>query len=620
MTNTVDASTLADALGISKRAVQRRARSWPYLEVPSRGGKKRVYPIETLPEDVRVKLAVITSAAQSKRISAESWSSYEHVTDRLREIAKRRLPVVLALRRAIESGLKVTIAMNAVAREHGVPVSTIKKWWYGNANRPGVAKVEPPDYLPTLIPSYRGHRPRAEITPEAWDAIVSDYLRPEKPTLRSCYERLLRAARQQGWVVPSYWTVRRMIRLIPWQVISLARDGREVLLRKLGSQKRTREHLRPLEAVNADGHVFDVRVTFPDGRVGRPAIVAFSDVFSGMILSWRIGETINSHLVRLAFGDLLERFGIPEHLYIDNGREFAAKALTGGVKNRYRFQVREEDPIGLFVQLGVEVHWTTPYHGQSKPIERAFREFCDRIAKHPLARGAYTGNAPHSKPENYGERAMEWADFCRLVETEIKYYNEKPGRRTETAKGRSFLQTFAEAYKEVRRPSPTQRRMWLMAAEGVRVRKDGFVSLFGNAYFAEFLPPLAGKRVVVRFDPERLDQPISVYESNGRYLGEAQRIVARFDDLQAARRLQQARRQRLRAIRAELEATRRVEAIEALVSNPEQSPIPRPKVIRMIPRKIAKQEPIKEFVGEYVASLDRAVLRALKPRTPYEDA
>ncbi len=126
--------------------------------------------------------------------------------------------------------------------------------------------------------------------------------------------------------------------------------------------------------------------------------------------------------------------------------------------------------------------------------------------------------------------------------------------------------------------------------------------------------------MVVRFDPERLDQPISVYESNGKYLGEAQRIVGRFDDLEAARRLQQARRQRLRAIRAELEATRRVEAIEALIFNPEQSPIPRPKVIRMIPGKIAKQEPIKEFVGEYVASLDRAVLRALKPRTPYEDA
>jgi hypothetical protein len=61
------------------------------------------------------------------------------------------------------------------------------------------------------------------------------------------------------------------------------------------------------------------------------------------------------------------------------------------------------------------IHWVTPYHGQAKPIERAWLDFCGRIAKHPAFAGAYTGNSPVAKPENYGSRAVKWADFERVV-------------------------------------------------------------------------------------------------------------------------------------------------------------------------------------------------------------
>uniref|UniRef100_UPI0039800C3B transposase domain-containing protein n=1 Tax=Salmonella sp. s54836 TaxID=3159673 RepID=UPI0039800C3B len=92
------------------------------------------------------------------------------------------------------------------------------------------------------------------------------------------------------------------------------------------------------------------------------------------------------------FRDVVERYGIPHHAWLDNGRGFASKLLTGGVANRYRFKVREEDPTGILVALGVQIHWATPYHGQAKPIERAFRDLCDRVAKHPAFAGAYTGH------------------------------------------------------------------------------------------------------------------------------------------------------------------------------------------------------------------------------------
>ncbi|MGC9445478.1 transposase domain-containing protein [Cereibacter johrii] len=49
----------------------------------------------------------------------------------------------------------------------------------------------------------------------------------------------------------------------------------------------------------------------------------------------------------------------------------ALKVVTGGAATRYHFKVKEDDVPGLFTALGCEIHWATPYSGQSKPTERA---------------------------------------------------------------------------------------------------------------------------------------------------------------------------------------------------------------------------------------------------------
>src|SRR5690606_22712602 len=129
---------------------------------------------------------------------------------------------------------------------------------------------------------------------------------------------------------------------------------------------------------------------------------------------------------------------------------------------------------GILTQLGVKVHWTTPYHGQSKPIERAWRDLCEEIAKHPECAGAYTGNSIAAKPENYGSRAMPIEQFRNLVHREIVRHNRRPGRTGGNCRGRSFAETFAESFERdgVASPaSPAQSRLLLLAAEGVTCRK-----------------------------------------------------------------------------------------------------------------------------------------------------
>ena len=72
------------------------------------------------------------------------------------------------------------------------------------------------------------------------------------------------------------------------------------------------------------------------------------------------------------------------------------------------------------------------------------------------------------------------------------------------------------------------RRLLLMAAEGVTcLRPTGEVQLAGNRYWADELVDFMGDKVTVRFDPDDLHAPVSVYDAkDGRFICEAPAIVA----------------------------------------------------------------------------------------------
>ncbi|WP_408871495.1 transposase domain-containing protein [Gluconobacter cerinus] len=66
------------------------------------------------------------------------------------------------------------------------------------------------------------------------------------------------------------------------------------------------------------------------------------DIFSGKILSSRIDISKNKKAVRLAFEEMVERYGIPKHCFRDYGSNFASKWLAGDVPNRYRFKKKSQ--------------------------------------------------------------------------------------------------------------------------------------------------------------------------------------------------------------------------------------------------------------------------------------
>ncbi len=565
------------------------AEGWRSRPRPGRGGG-REYAFTSLPAPTQAAIALRESRAAhavedcspapptplSREAIESAWARYERAPDALKDVAKRRLRALYAVDALHTSGLPLMQARGEVAAQMqregvrgGSPQSLCR--WAGD-----VAGVDRAYWLALLLPAYAGRTATADIDPAAWDIFKADYLRLEAPSSASCYRRLVRiAARHPEWLtLPALRTFERRIeREISPQVLTLARQGEEALMRSYPAQERDRSLFTALEGVNADGHMWDVGVTFPDGSTGRACVVGWQDLYSGKILAWRIGQTESSDLVRLAFCDLVRGYGIPGNVWLDNGRAFASKYLTGRTPNRYRFGVKEEDPVGIITALGVQVHWVTPYHGQAKPIERAWRDLCANIAKHPAFAGAYLGNNVTNKPENYGSRTVPFDEFVRVVESEIHAHNARDGRRTKVCDGRSFDEAFAQSYaiSPIRKATSEQLRTLLLAAEAVTAnRTDGSVHLAGNRYWCEALARHKGQRLVLRFDPMQLHGGVHAYQLDGEYVGEAQCMVSvGFADTNASREHARGKAQWRRAAKQQLEAERRMEAAAVAAQLPD---------------------------------------------------
>jgi hypothetical protein len=542
-------------------------------------------------------------------VAGQLWSWFDNQPQKTKDEAAFRLKVLGEVEALTATGLTATAAIAVVAAKNDCASSSIWGW------TKLIKGVAPADRLPHLAPRRVGGGAEAVIDEGAWQFLISDYLRPSAPTFASCYARLLEDyAKPRGLSVPSSKTLQRKLeREVDGRLVIAKRSGQDALRATVPYQQRTVADLSALELVNIDGHRWDVFVQGENGaKPYRPTMVAIQDVYSRKILAWRVGETESAVLTRLAFADLFRKWGIPAGCLMDNGRAFASKWITGGATSRFRFKIRPEEPTGLLTSLGIKIHWALPFRGSSKPIERAFRDLCDSVAKHPAFEGAYTGNRPDAKPENYGSKAVPLDVFLAVAAKGIEAHNAKVGRRTEMARnGESFDQVFEASYTRspVRKATPEQLRLALLTADTVTTnRKSGEISLYGNRYWCDALYETAGERVIVRFDPDALQSEVHVYRASGEFLATAPVIAAvGFMDAGAAK---------ARA-RQEAEVKKRAKALEDA-----QNLLSAQQLADLIPNTIDEDEPTPPSVIRPVKARGVAVAQATaaKPqRAPVVD-
>jgi putative transposase len=384
---------------------------------------------------------------------------------------------------------------------------------------------------PELCPGYVGRTARAEICAEAWELLKADYLRAERPSARACIARLQRVAARA--------------RLDAALDAHAAAAPRAAAARGEGDEARGHEggegalpgadprHRRAARAADRQRRRLQAQPlgALPDGEIVRAKTWFWQDVYSRKILGWRIDKSEHTEHDPAPSATSGERYGIPHAVTIDNTLAAANKTMSGGVKHRFRFKVRDDEPDGVFKLLGVEVHWATPGHGQAKPIERAFGVggIGEYVDKAPEFAGAWTGSSTQDKPEYDGRnKPVELAVLERVIAREVAALEREARPRTaRTTAARSTRSSTSRTRARDPRATEAQRRLWLLSTEPVRAarataRSRSTPAASGRAPGEPLLDPAlidhAGKKLVAKFDPQRLHEGVHVYSLDGRYI------------------------------------------------------------------------------------------------------
>lgn len=596
--------------GVNKKA---RAGNWEKRQVQGIRGVGYEYAFSSLPQATQAELLLKQSAVEIDNVSETPrarkelnylpeviWKPYEKATDKQKEHAKAKLVPLHKLDDLVRNGLELMTALDAVAEECDIAKGSLKRWYYQ------VRSFERPDWLPLLIAKHNNKKSgkEAAFTEEAWEAFKADYFRNKQPQFGSCYERLKRAARENGWNIPSASSIKRKIeREVPKLVQVQLREGDHAVMQYYPSMRRTVAEIEALEWINGDGYQHNVFVRWHNGEIVRPKTWIWQDIRTRKILAYRVDLSENSDTIRLSLMDLIWKYGIPKKCTIDNTRAAANKWMTGGVKNRYRFKVKEDDVTGIIPMLGIELLWTSVQfgkgHGQAKPIERAFSHggLGELVDKHPSLAGFYAGENVYNKPDNYngGKDGVDYGTFILAIEDGIRTFNEREGRQTEICQGiYSFSQVFERDYAkaQIRKASAEQMRFLMLMSEAVTLRKDGTFELEAggkvnnrkNRYLASELIATAHRKVVVKFDPQDLHNKVWVYGLDGVFLAEAKCTDAvAFGDKAKGREHDKARKQMVKAVKAVAKATLTMNAQEAARYQPqfeEEVPL-EPKIIEL---------------------------------------
>ncbi|EGU6978531.1 DDE endonuclease [Vibrio parahaemolyticus] len=654
------ASELAGVVGLPTTArrtrdhLQKLAEEKPELARKRQGTRGIEYHVSLLPAATQTALYKREGKVQvgdqvlelpkdtgAKKYCREAlWARWDKTNNEAKEKAKKALQAVKAVNALVKNGTKKLDAYHYVAEQFDMSLSTVRR---------SVAKVKDIDvcdWAPALLPKHfevaqvKKAKQFAFITPEAWEFFKADYLRNKQPTMTACYLRLKDTAKQHGWIVPSLKSLeRRLKHEVPIQQRVMLREGEHALHQMFPPQERTVEGLHALEWINGDGYQHNVFVRWFNGEIIRPKTWFWADVYSRKIIGWRCDISENTDSIRLSLMDICAKYGIPKEITLDNTRAAANKWMTGGVPNRYRFKVKQDDPLGIIPMLGIKLHWSSVIygkgHGQAKPIERAFGvggldELIDGDIR---CEGAYTGPNPMAKPDNYGTKAVDAEEFLKIIAKGVELYNSKPNRNTEVCQGfMSFNDAFKASYEvaPIRKATQEQLQVMMLEAEAVRVSRHGTISLDAggslkgrkNRYFNEPLMDYIGQKVVARFDPLNLHSSVEVYTLNGVRICTAGCIdKSGFGDTQAAREHTRKRTQFTKANKAAALAQKEMDALEvaALMKPAEEDVIPETKTVELfrpvaIGNTVARVQVEEEAEDDYEQNFSESVAYLMEQR------
>ena len=203
----------------------------------------------------------------------------------------------------------------------------------------------------------------SSINDEIWQAFLYFYLDQSQHPIQKCLDYTKMWAQEKRpdlyAEIPSYSAFyRRLNNEVPEGVKVLGREGHKAYNDRCAPFiRRIYEDIASNEWWIADNHTFDVMVKDKNGNIHRPYLTAFLDARSGIFTGHYITYNPCSEATLVALRKGILKYGIPDNIYVDNGREFLTFDIggLGHRKKKPKDGVEKVEPPGVFKRLGINM-------------------------------------------------------------------------------------------------------------------------------------------------------------------------------------------------------------------------------------------------------------------------
>lgn len=559
------ASEASALMGLSVRHVQRMAKSGelPYqTHMNERNRPEYLFPLSSLPDAAQQKYfaehapAALPAAAPAKAKKAdkpaackplEAYTAEERgeigywitTVDRWQTYRNK------AGTKKAECDEKFVLLCRMEEPDRQISVETLYRKW---------AAIREGDYG-ALVDMRGKARKGMSKMPEAIERVfLTLYLDDRQYPIPRCIDMTKQWAQEEmpeALPLPCYHTFYRKAKALPEPVVVLCRQGPKAYYDQCSPYiRRNYENFFSNEVWVGDTHTLDVISISPEGIKHRLHLSAWQDARSGVFVGWYVSDNPGSQETLNALRKGIQNFGIPQTVYVDNGREFLNKDV-GGLGHRAKKSRKEKDkkfspPPGVFERLGIKMTNAIVRNARAKLVERRFEDFKNYISR---LFPTYCGGNVTEKPENLkfvlkkGEHIPTDEEVIDAVNTLLPaYMNCQPYGGSVLADAKKtrieVWQDHLPDGKVVRAASEEDLRlMMLRTSDPVRVSRSGVpLKIHGMKLWyhsAELCNFYFNKYVYVRYDPDDLSC-VRVYGTDDKFLMEVPQSImeANYNDNQ----------------------------------------------------------------------------------------
>jgi len=540
--------------GVKPQAIRKNINKYEHKIEPSRGCQGFTYLIKT--KDLLRKLNaerrlnycndITPDQLAQKQLQQTELDIYSNVPEWKRKKATK----YLALFNAAEglTGKELETFINDWNNKYPENKTSVKSYYRE------LAKYKDGG-LQALFAGYGSNEGTTIIDDEDYNCFFSLYMKEGGPTLKSCWlETYGNNVRTNKGVIPDAFPsmtafYRLLLKRTPIQVIERARKGQRYWNKKYASYlDRDWSKVKAGQCWFSDHRQADQAVMrmMPqdiqkqierlikyegegNGKPVFPWITFWADAKTKKMLSiYPHEEAPNSDHIFLSFYMAVEEYGLPEEIYIDNGKDYRSKDFAGG-KRKITVSVDEIKTRSLMSYLSIEVHFSKPYRGQSKTIERTFRIMKEWLDKQmPGYRGGNITERPEKLQQEIKQsRIMDFYEYSELLNYFFTNILNKYESEGSILNGKSPDQAWAEEFKIKRTIDKDSLKLLCMRSSNTySIGKNGIEISRKHRlhYWGDWMIGLKGRkdRYYMRRDPKQYQYAWIFNSKTDEYIGLAE--------------------------------------------------------------------------------------------------